>query len=403
MAGRQGVHISYLIVTMVISLGLIVYVVLTNSELQQARDAQAKAEKEVESKNGTIKTFKSEIDAMRRLLTGTDVDQAPIEDIQSTLDGAGNALAAAKGQTGGGERHDNVTALITELTETVKRLHAESVRQTTQADSYLDKYQKALAEKAALESAKNEELDGVRSEYNQTLAQLESTRTSTAEEIEKLRDQIATMADEHSDEVQDLNTNLLIKVNKIIQLEERIRVIEREINQERTFADVTPDGEILRVSEEEGYAWINIGRDDRVRRGLVFDVFTYVKGGRKLRKGRVEVARLEGDYAEVRILDQIDRFNPISAGDQIASPFYNKDTTPVFVIAGEELHKKGISKEEVVRRIEQFGGQVEDDVRVETTYVVAASGYQDTPQYRTARELGVTILRESELMEFIGF
>ncbi|MEM7263327.1 MAG: BRCT domain-containing protein, partial [Planctomycetota bacterium] len=285
----------------------------------------------------------------------------------------------------------------------IKLKSDEATRQVAQADAHLGQYQSVINEKNQLEAAKSEEINQLRDELNKAQAQLESVRNDLTEELTKARQKQSEQADSHADEVQDLKTDIFLKQNKILQLADRIGFLEREINKEQTFAQVTPDGEILRVADAEGFAWINLGRNHRLRRGLVFDVFQYVKGGRKLRKGKVEVARVEDDYAEVRVLESLDRFNPISAGDKIASPFYEQDATPVFVIAGDKMFNERLSREEVVRRIQRFGGQVEDDVRVETTYLVAIDGYQDSSQYKTARELGVTVLRENELLEFIGF
>ncbi len=400
MSGK-GVHISYLIVTMVISLGLIVAVVLTNSELQTAREQKTSADGKVKDLEDKVRGQTSEITAMRKLLTGNEDDRVP-EETSETLAKAGELLAASLG-TKNAEEYDSFPSLITDTMENIKRLKGEVERQTAAAEAHLQSYQSMIEEKAALETAKNGELEGVRAELNQALAQLEADRASNSTELAKLREDISNMSDTHADEVSDLKTEVFLGKNKNLQLSDRVQVLEREINKEKTFAEVTPDGEILRVADEDGFAWINIGREKRLRRGLVFDVFQYVKGGRKLRKGKVEVARVEDDYAEVRIIQDLDKFNPISAGDKIASPFYDETAVPVFVIAGDALLNKRFSKDEVVRRIERFGGQVEGAVRVETTYLVAIDGYQDTTQYKTARELGVTILRENELLEFIGF
>ena len=113
------------------------------------------------------------------------------------------------------------------------------------------------------------------------------------------------------------------------------------------------------------------------------------------------MARVESDFAEVKIIETTDRFNPIAAGDQIASPFYSTDDHPVFVFAGEKPLNRRLSQEEIVRKIESFGGTVEDAVRLETDFVIAIDGYEESEEYKEARKLGITILREQELLDFV--
>jgi NAD-dependent DNA ligase len=50
-----------------------------------------------------------------------------------------------------------------------------------------------------------------------------------------------------------------------------------------------------------------------------------------------------------------------------------------------------------------FGGTISDSVALDTDFVVALKGYEDSAVYDLARDLGVTILREKELLEFIEF
>ncbi|MGB1072393.1 MAG: BRCT domain-containing protein, partial [Planctomycetota bacterium] len=194
-----------------------------------------------------------------------------------------------------------------------------------------------------------------------------------------------------------ITENLLQRAN------DRIEELKREIVREETFAMVKPDGEILNVSEELGKAWISLGTKNKLRRGLVFDVFAYQKGGKRISKGRVEVLKVEDDFSEVAVLENLDRFNPISAGDQITSPFFDQDDVPHFVFAGEAATNGKYSVEEMVRKIELFGGVVSTSVALDTDFVVAVKGYEETEEYGLARDLGVTILRERELLDFIDF
>ena len=87
----------------------------------------------------------------------------------------------------------------------------------------------------------------------------------------------------------------------------------------------------------------------------------------------------------------------------IASPFYDQNNVPMFVFAGDSATNGRYSIEDMKRKIELFGGVVSDQVHLNTDYIVAVKGYEDSDEYGLARDLGVTILRETELLDFIDF
>ena len=250
---------------------------------------------------------------------------------------------------------------------------------------------------------KEDTIAGLRRQLNDVQVSLESAEEQAREEQDRLRSELDELDDEKSAEIADLDRKVWIEKSLRLKAEDRIAFLEKEIKKARDFDQVEPDGAIVASSNELGYAWIDLGKKDRLRRGVVFDVFQYVKGGKRLSKGRVEVLNMERDTAKVRILSTNDPLNPIAKGDQIASPFYNGDETPVFVIAGTTVTSQRMDRSELERRINNYGGVIEDKVRIETTYLVALSGYEDTDQYDEARKLGITIVREGELLRFLDY
>jgi len=288
-----------------------------------------------------------------------------------------------------------------EMTKALTSLKSSLEQQTATAVSATDR---SLQHQQEVQEVRNEfqaRVDELRNENNDLQTQLERTRADSREEVSRLQNEIQELEEDSSSRLYAVNRDLQITQGLLDKAHQRIKQLEYELKQEQDWGMVDPDGEVLRVEEELGFAWINIGRQDRLRRGLVFQVFQTVGGGKRVTKGRVEVARVEEDFAEVRILETIDPYNPIAIGDQVTSPFYNKETTPIFVFAGDRPVNNRLSREEMVQKIEAFGGTVEDDVRLETAFVVALAGYAETDEYDEARSLGVTILREQELLEFI--
>ncbi len=76
------------------------------------------------------------------------------------------------------------------------------------------------------------------------------------------------------------------------------------------------DGIVLTVLAS-GKGWIDLGRVDRVRKGQVFSVFQSIKNGRWRLKGRLSVVAVEETMSEIRVIEEQDSMNPISAGDYV--------------------------------------------------------------------------------------
>ncbi len=76
------------------------------------------------------------------------------------------------------------------------------------------------------------------------------------------------------------------------------------------------DGSVLTVLAS-GKGWINLGRVDRVRKGQEFPVFRRTKTGGWRLKGRLAVIAVKESKSEIRIIEEQDSLNPISAGDYV--------------------------------------------------------------------------------------
>ncbi|MHC4392170.1 MAG: BRCT domain-containing protein, partial [Planctomycetota bacterium] len=126
------------------------------------------------------------------------------------------------------------------------------------------------------------------------------------------------------------------------------------------------------------------------------------KGGKRKKKGMIEVKRVEGETSECAILEQYDRADPIIKGDHIASPFFDKKKEMVFVFVGERLTNDRYERQQLERRIRDFGGRVDDEITIDSDFVIAIKNAEQSPEFAKAVQFGVVIMRESDLLEFIG-
>ena len=189
--------------------------------------------------------------------------------------------------------------------------------------------------------------------------------------------------------------------NRLSAVQQKLDVIQEGIVLDKTFENVAPDGQLLTVFDSEK-GWINLGQIHHVYKGLPFRVFQFVKGGKKRYKGKLEVVKVSDVTSEVRILEEVDSLDPITEGDYITSPFYDPNENPVFVFAGDELSTQAMTRQSLEARMVRFGGVIQDKVDINTDFVVVLTGFESSSEYAAAKELGVTIIRDRELLEFVG-
>lgn len=401
MARQGGVHFSFLIVALVICLGLVGFAVIQNSDKEKLVQQVADAEKGKETEAQKARTLLAELTRAREVLFGQNSSANNYESIETFLRQAPEEWSKASG--GPATSFGSVDEFTRTAYDATKEWRRKYETQRTAATSKDESYLAEVDSKQKVVAAKTDEINTLKTRIEDLSTQLEAAETDGREKASKLRAELEDCIDSCTVQVAEKDKQIWVLRNQADQLSKRIAHLESEIVTDRTFASSEPDGQIVQVADELGYAWINLGRNQRLRTGLVFDAFNYIKGGKKQRKGQIEIIKVEDDIAKARIVGSLDAFNPLSEGDFVASPFYSESDVPAFVFAGEKLASQRISIEELTRKIEEYGGKVEDGVRIETTFVVALAGYETSEEYAAARRLGITIIGERELLNFVGY
>lgn len=406
-----------LILSIFIIIGLI-YTTVTNNtaywaEVEKVRNAQA----DVEDARKKETEAKREVQAAYEIVHGSTapVDLEKVK--RDYLKAAGAKLDEVLGQ-------EQISS-----EQFAKDLNKDGKLQTKEYKYLLEMYADLFIELGAAIP----ELNRLRLEKTTALAELETTRASARKE----RAEVDSQLEKERKEKSELNAKLLEDAKNFDQekrrlgeeittvrneiakkeeerliaeakLESKIRELEHVIAENaakkaRSLAETEADGEIVHSDQRLGRAWINIGQKQRVRRGTIFDVFQYVKGGVKKSKGKVEVKRLEDDMAEVAILSQADVSDPLVKGDFVATPIYDRKKTQVFVFVGAKLSPRArYPMDELIRRIEETGGKVDKDVTIETDFVVAIEDAEQHEDFGKAVQFGIVIMREAELLEYLG-
>lgn len=201
--------------------------------------------------------------------------------------------------------------------------------------------------------------------------------------------------------------------------------------------DIQADGEILEVLNmgDHTVVYINIGREDRVRTGLTFTIYSKRTGvsADARDKGSIVVKSVSAGTAECRVL-RAETGDPVVVGDLISNLAFSSMGRPVFVVQGRfDLDGDGEADAQgnatVKAMIERFGGNVAEQITVDTDYVVMgmeprrmAPPDTDAPatdvalfeqneqmiqQYREMVNRGIAlnkpILNTNQLLSYIGF
>lgn len=86
-------------------------------------------------------------------------------------------------------------------------------------------------------------------------------------------------------------------------------------------------------------------------------------------------------------------------GDFVANPYFTAEEKLTFVFAGDTIRR---SLREIKYFIQENGGVLQDELELDTNFLVAGTGREADRMVKLARELGVKILREDELYDFFG-
>jgi hypothetical protein len=407
MAQREGsVYLYLFIAASVLFLGMTVLFFLGNAEQEKLLDARVKQDAKVKDLEDAVKVADAEIRNLRKAIGGDnmtdalDIESFKTTELKNKAESAVNAVRKELGEpaveySSLAQPYNDLMSLLPKLMQA----REEAFKSRDSANDAQVKLKAATDEQLAAlrtEDAKSkQEIHDLEAKVADLTNQFQTEKSKWVADMDKLKD-------DHTEQLITLNRTVNFKDNTIGNLNSRIDRLQEETRKQKEFEDVEPDGRIVSLVGATGKGYIDVGRTKHLRNGIVFRVFQYVKGGKKEPKGRVEITKVDENMSEFRILEMEDELNPIVGGDYITSPFYDPKVQPVFVFAGTELETRETTKETLVAKMKTYGATIVDKVDPKVDFLVATKNYESTPEYKAARELGVAVLRERDLLEFIG-
>jgi NAD-dependent DNA ligase len=402
MAQREGsVYLWLFIVALVFFSAAAAYAIILSAdkeELTLSLAATAPKIEDLENKNRAAATVAQEL---RELIAGPTAseDEWSMAYYTELRDGVGSVVSRVLGTQ---REYTYLVQPFPDLQELFDKLIEARDEAVVVRESALEELAKGTA-------AGQRTIAQVRKDHGVKLEELQDLQDRYEDLENRAADQRAALVRESGEEA-DRNSDVVIGLNRKINSLEiekkflRLRLDEckRETLKEKSIEDISADGELIDLLHSQGRGWIDIGRKNNLRAGIVFRVFHEGKGGKRFIKGSVEVQKVLEETSEVRIVEEVDSLNPIIVGDQISSPFYDPRARPVFVFAGSELESKQVTRDYIEDKMTSYGALIRDQVDINTDFLVAMKNYEASAEYGVARELGVTIIRERDLLEFIG-
>jgi hypothetical protein len=300
-----------------------------------------------------------------------------------------------------------VTDLVAMLASAVATKHAE----LTNAQGALAKSQADLkaaqdAFKAELD-ARAEAVRAAQGTATDATSNLTNVQTAKDTEIKALQDQLNT-ALAQAQELQNQNQVTISDLNRRLQnAQKELDVVKGRLVAGR--ADTASpimrrgDGRIVR-NPGTGIVFIDLGMGDQVSPGLTFEVYDKLEGvpppgdpanDDSLPQGKasIEIVRVGPSSSEARIITRRPGAT-INEGDIISNLVYDKNVKYNFIVYGSfDLARSGRATPEEGRRdaetvkrlVTQWGGNIVDEINVDTDFVVL--GIEPTIPEFTREEL----------------
>jgi len=254
---------------------------------------------------------------------------------------------------------DFATEYITEK-QTLSQQISTLQQQIEQLNGELDKATKANEANLAM---RQQLLNDQQSKYEQYIQQLTGQITE---------------ADTQAKQFETQNEQLQ---NELAQASQALTSLKKELAKSQSKPDMETaalesDGLVVSVVPRDRLAYINLGKDDHIYRGLTFAVYdSYEPIPRNGKgKGALEVIDIMDNVSKCRITD-FNPADPIMENDIIANVIWNRDKQFRFCVIGEyDLNGDGQpdadGRKKIGEMIQSWGGVASEELTVTTDFFV---------------------------------
>ena len=163
------------------------------------------------------------------------------------------------------------------------------------------------------------------------------------------------------------------------------------------------DGKVVTVESDGHSVMISIGRRDWVREGMEFRVYDETNPEDPKEKGRIQVRRVYDTISHAKVITQ-NRLDPILRGMAIKNAAFAPGKKLVFVLEGKFVEPN------LKRYLSRYPCKINEKVDSDTDYLIVGSedreagdvDPRDTPNFKEAQRLEVTIIKEVDMLRYLG-
>jgi hypothetical protein len=273
------------------------------------------------------------------------------------------------------------------------------------------------AQQAADEVGRNkdEELGKLRSELADATKSAEDRQGELQRRLDSAQSQLSDRDNELRSARADQAKALRAKDVELQALQTRISELSKATKFAREPFNQFPDGKIIETSERLALAWIDLGANQRLTRGMRFRVESGAGAGATRQvKAWAEVRAVEATRAEVVISGVVDPFDPVVAGDVIINPLYDPRGERNAVLVGR--FSGTWSQADLVLLLKNMSITVQPELDLTTHFLIVGSELWNSPDtnepletpiqpselsvYKEAEAQGVQIIPLQDVREF---
>ncbi len=256
---------------------------------------------------------------------------------------------------------------------------------------------RVLADQRKMEEAKGTTL-------RERLADVERLRAEESSLLQRTQDELKTKQDDKNTARQAYTAQVRQQYEEdakarvdIAEFQDRVDAIVETREQAEELREA--DGRVVHMDPALQVAYLNIGTADGLFEGTRFEVFGVERGGRRVVRGEVRVIAVETLFSRAQIL-RLRAGESIRAGDFLYNGHYDGAQVKKFVLAGRFTGP--YTKEELARKLREFGETYSETVTKDVNYCVIGEGHETDPVYLEANRIGVKVLREKTLLDYLG-
>ena len=295
----------------------------------------------------------SDVDAAEEAINNARAIFEDISDADTTFEAVLPKIIDAYNKRG--TEINTLKARITTLENDVRSANSAVAEVTSAKDARIAELTQQVANDADQAQARQKELedrlDGLRTQLSDRDNELRTTKSDFAEQVAGL-------------EKRSRNSDALIT-----SLRDKTKFADEE------FA-TRPDGSVLEASRRTGIAWLDIGANQRVARGMVFEVQGGLPG-RMTTKCTAQVTKVDANRSQVKLGPLADPLDYVQPGDVVVNPLFDPTGSRNAVLAGSFAD---YTRTELESLLAGIGVQVQDEVDNSTHFLIKGDALYNDPE-----------------------